>query len=357
MGLRKAIAFGLLLCGTGLIGAGVVTSLEGPLSPVRQAAPAAAVAKAGAGTRPVDSAAAETAWRSWMERHQVSSASLAIGRDGAILHSAGVKRSPQTAYPLASLSKAVTGLCLNQLLEGSPYGWHSSLADLAPEFAKVNFTPAPQMATLTLTQIATHTSGLPEQLTYGSLSTRSVNLSSQPTMAKAALREPENFGLRGSYVYSNANYAILGFLIEALSGRPYGEICKARITLPAGAEQAAVAGRMSHAAGYGGWAASVEDYARIAMHWFAPDRPWMQAPDGFAYDRAVRYGMGVHVFDTAAGVSVSHSGRWTHKDPHKPNIGALFFVRPDGLVVVASWDRSLPWEAYDELYALLQNAV
>lgn len=213
------------------------------------------------------------------------------------------------------------------------------------------------MAALTLAQIATHTSGLPERLAYGKMSTRSVNLSSQPTMAKAALKEPANFGPRGDYVYSNANYAILGFLIEAMSNRPYGAVCKERILQPAGAENAEVAGRMSQAAGYGGWSVSVEDYARFAMHWFAPGSPWMQAPDAFAYDRKAQYGMGVHVFDTAEGVSVSHSGRWTHKAPRKPNIGALFFVRPDGLAVVASWERSLDREAYDELYALLRDAV
>lgn len=357
MGLRKAIAFVLLLGGAGLIGAAVVSGLEGPLQTARRGAPAAPAEDGAPAVRPVDSAEAEAAWRGWMERHQVSSASLAIGRGGAILHSAGHKRSPQTAYPLASLSKAVTGMCLNQLLADSPYGWDSTLADLAPEFAKVNFTPAPDMAGLTLAQIATHTSGLPERLAYGKMSTRSVNLSSQPTMAKAALREPANFGAPGRHVYSNANYAILGYLIEAVSGQPYGDLCKERIMLPAGAGQAAVAGRMSHAAGYGGWAASVEDYARFAMHWFAPDRPWMQAPARFAYDGAGRYGMGVHVFDGGSGAYVSHSGRWTHQDPHKPNIGALFFVRADELAVAASWDGSLDWQAYDELYALLGEAV
>lgn len=133
------MAFVLLLCGSGLIGAGVVSSLDGPLP--------------GSGRRrcrrrtphpqpAVSSAAAEAAWRGWMARHQVSAGTLAIGLGGAVLHSAGEKRSPQTGYPVASLSKAVTGMCLNQLLQDSPYGWDSTLADLAPEFAKVNFTPA-----------------------------------------------------------------------------------------------------------------------------------------------------------------------------------------------------------------------
>ncbi len=330
--------------------------LDGPLATALDGSGARKSAEPQA-AEPVGTARVEAAWRSWMDRHGVTSSSLAIGRDGVILHSAGQKRSPQMAYPMASLSKAVTGMCLNQLLKDGPYTWQSTVADLAPEFARMNFTPADEMAGLTLEQIATHTSGLPEKLAYGKMSTRSRNLSSQPTMAKAALKEAANFGPRGSYVYSNSNYAILGFLIEAMSGKYYGDYCKEQIMVPAGADQATVAGRMSYAAGYGGWALSVEDYARFAMHWFAPEQPWMTAPAQFAYDRSVHYGMGVHVLPAHPGTFVRHTGRWTHKDPRKPNIGALFFVRPDGLTVVASWDGSLDWDLYNELFQDLQDAV
>lgn len=354
MGLRKILASVLLLGGFGLLGTGIVVGLDGPLSPAAPDAPKSAARPA---PPQVDTARAEAAWRDWMAAQGVTSSSLAIGQGGTILHSAGEKRSSQTNYPMASLSKPVTGICLNQLLEGSPYGWHSTLADLAPEFAKVNFTPAAEQTDLTLTQIATHTSGLPEELTYGQMSTRARNLSSQPTMARAALKEPANFGTRGSYVYSNANYAILGVLIEALSGQPYGSYCAQQVMAPAGATQAAVAGRMSHAAGYGGWQVSVEDYARFAMHWFAPDRAWMVAPQRFAYDERAQYGMGVHVFPARSGASVSHTGRWTHKDPHRPNIGALFFVRADGVAIVVNWDGSLDRGSYNALFETLHQAL
>ena len=175
-------------------------------------------------------------------------------------------------------------------------------------------------------------------------------------MAKAALKEPSNFGLRGNYVYSNANYAILGFLIEAMTGKSYGDHCKAQIMEPAGATQAVVAGRMSSAAGYGGWSVSVEDYTRFAMYWFDPEKPWMKAPERYAYDRATQYGMGVSTFPTKAGTYITHTGRWTHKDPRKPNIGALFFVREDGTTVVVNWDGSLDRSLYKQLHQVLREA-
>ncbi|MFT7523174.1 MAG: CubicO group peptidase (beta-lactamase class C family) [Candidatus Paceibacteria bacterium] len=208
-----------------------------------------------------------------------------------------------------------------------------------------------------MTQIATHTSGLPEELKYGNVSTISINLNSQPRMAKAALKEPSNFGTRGSYVYSNANYAILGFLIEAMSGKPYGDYCRANIMVPAGATDAGVVGRMASTAGYGGWSVSVEDYARFAMHWFAPKQPWMTAPEDFAFDRSAQYGMGIQVNPTSGGAFVGHTGKWTHTDRHKPNIGSLFFVRDDGTTVVANWDGSLDQSLYKQLHQALREAL
>lgn len=214
----------------------------------------------------------------------------------------------------------------------------------------MNFTPAAQVADLTLAQIATHTSGLPKKLDYGKTSIGAKNLSSQPKMARAALKEAANFGRRGKYIYSNANYAILGFIIEAITGESYGSYCLTEIMDPAGATQANVAGRMSHTAGYGGWSVSVEDYSRFAMHWFDPNRPWMKAPKNFPYDADANYGMGTSVYRTGRGTFVSHYGRWTHSDPTKPNIGALFFVRTDSLTVVVNWEGSLDHSLYNELH-------
>jgi len=353
MGLRKILASASLITGLTLVVGAVVVALDGMPA---NALVGTKLQGAQAAT-PINTAKVETAWRDWMAQTGVKQSSLAIGRDGTILHSVGQRRAPDTAYAMASLSKAVTGMCINQLLTNSPYSWDSTLADLAPEFAKMNFTPAAQMTGLTLSQIATHTSGLPTTLNYGKMSTRARNLSSQPTMTRAALKEPSNFGPRGRYTYSNANYAILGSLIEAMTGASYGDHCKAHIMVPAGATQAMVSGRMFYAAGYGGWSASVEDYARFAMHWFDPAQPWMTTPESFGYDRGAQYGMGVSAYQTRAGTFVSHTGKWTHTDPRKPNIGSLFFVRSDGTTVVASWDGSLDASRYEHLHQALRDAL
>lgn len=301
--------------------------------------------------------AAEAVWRDWMDRNDVVESSIAIGQGAQVLHSAAQRRQAQSAFPMASLSKAITGMCLNQVLNDTPYSWDSTLGDLQPEWSKINLTPAPEMADVTLNQLATHTSGLPKLIDYGETATRSVNLSSQSTMTRAALRVPSNFGTRDIYEYSNANYAILGTLIEAMTGETYAQYCGERILAPAGVTQAGVTGRMAQTAGYGGWSISVEDYAQFVMHWFDQSRPWMVGPRDFAFDENSSYGMGARMDYTRNGTHVGHYGRWTHNDPRWPNIGSMFFQRADGVVFVVSWDKSLDYDSYDDLRNSLFRAL
>ena len=302
-------------------------------------------------------AEADAAWRGWMARNGVVASSLAIGLNAEIVHSVGIRRSAQSQYPMASLSKAVTGICLNQLLNDTPYDWASTIGDLQPEWNNINLSPAQEMMGITLGQVATHTSGLPELLNYGTTSTRDVNLSNQSAMTRAALREASNFSTSGSYQYSNSNYAILGTLIEAMSGESYGEYCGARILEPAGAMDAGVTGRMAQTAGYGGWSMSAEDYARFVMYWFDQSQPWMKAQAGFPFDSASNYGMGVRAVYRRGATYVEHTGRWTHRNPIWPNVGSLFFMREDGVVAVVNWDKSLDFGAYSELRDLLYAAL
>lgn len=109
----------------------------------------------------------ETEWRAWMTQFDVSASSIAIGRGGKILRSRGVKRSPSTSFPMASLSKSITAHCLNTFLEDSPYNWNSTLAELKPVLSRLNLSPGAPILEKTLTQFATHTSGLPTRLVQG----------------------------------------------------------------------------------------------------------------------------------------------------------------------------------------------
>jgi CubicO group peptidase (beta-lactamase class C family) len=292
----------------------------------------------------------ESAWRDWMGIYDITSSSIAIGRDGDILRSRGAKRAPSTSFPMASLSKSITAHCLNTFLEDSPYDWNSTLGEMQPVLSKLNLTPGAAMLQKSLTEFATHTSGLPMRLVQGKTSLQNKHLDSQISMTRTALKVPENFNAESGYTYSNANYAILGSLVGAMSGGSYGEVCKTRIMDPANALNANVSGRMAKTAGYGGWLVSVEDYARYAMHWFAPDVPWVKDPYSFALDPDTGYGMGAWVSNHNDGYLFSHGGSWKHADHRRANLGSYMMVGPDGTAIVVSWDSKLPSEAYRDLF-------
>ncbi|MEP5151396.1 serine hydrolase domain-containing protein [Planktotalea sp.] len=355
MSLRKILGCLILLIGLATLGSVTMQSLGVEVLRVEAAQPVnqSDAREVTRQEQPIQQEAITQAWHDWMAKHDVTKSSIAVGQNDQIAFSHGVKRSPDRAYPMASLSKAITAICMNELLEDSEFSWNSTVAEMESVFKSLRLTAALPMQSRSLVQFATHTSGLPKRLIYGKTSIRKQNLSSQSAMTRTALKEAANFGARGSYQYSNANYAILGTLIGAMSGQYYADYCKAKVMEPAGAGGAAVAGRMSKAAGYGGWSVSVEDYARFAMHWFAPERPWVRAPQDFAYDPSSGYGLGVGVRQGQFGTTLTHSGKWTHSDKNYPNIGSMFIVRPDGAVIVVNWDQSLPDEAYQDLQARL----
>jgi CubicO group peptidase (beta-lactamase class C family) len=308
-----------------------------------------------AASKPVALDQFETEWRAWMKNFDVSASGIAIVRDGKILRSRGMKRSPSTSFPMASLSKSITAHCLNTFLKDSPYDWNSTLEELQPVLSRLNLSPGAPMLEKTLNQFATHTSGLPMKLVQGKTSLSKAHLDSQASMTRTALKVAANFNVHSGYTYSNANYAILGSLISALSEGSYGEVCKKRIMDPAGALNANVSGHMAKTAGYGGWLVSVEDYARYAMHWFAPDAPLVTTPAQFAYDPDTGYGMGVWVRTLGEAKSFHHGGSWKHADRRRANLGSFVIIGPDGTAVVVSWDKRLSPDAYSHLFKVISE--
>ncbi len=296
-----------------------------------------------------DIAGAEQTWRNWMARHGITAGSFALGIDGEILHSAGQRRSPDAAYPVASLSKAITAMCLGDILTGTEYDWNSTLGDLAPVLDAVNMMPHQGAQLLSLGDLATHSTGFPKNLKGVETAGEGRNLYTQQHIAREALNNPAHLSANGRSAYSNVNYAVLGQVITALSGLAYEDACKPRVMIPAGANGAIVGGRMWATAGFGGWSASAEDYARFVMYWMAPDRPWVTAPADFPYNERKKAGLGVfQSTNKNGGYLIHHTGLWKSKKAERQH-GALFLSSETGATFVANWQGSLPKNAYRDL--------
>jgi D-alanyl-D-alanine carboxypeptidase len=132
-------------------------------------------------------------------------------------------------FELASLSKLFTAVAVAQLVERGRLRFESTIAEALPEY--------PNRATasrITVHQLLTHTSGLPDFYRNGKIRLYEDSIRSLtdywPTFAMDTLwGEPGR-----AHDYSNANFVVLGAIVERLSGLRFETYVERFIFAPAG---------------------------------------------------------------------------------------------------------------------------
>lgn len=156
------------------------------------------------------------AFRGWLGEHQFNG-DLATGITGS---GAGwdVVQSGSEVPELASISKSITAACITHLVEGGHLGWSDRLSDL------LGLCPD-----VTIAGLITHSTGLGPDATQMAMPLwLGQGDGLQGHFAAQVLdlvnARAEQSGARGVYLYNNENYALLGLVIEAVSGRPHIEM-------------------------------------------------------------------------------------------------------------------------------------
>ncbi|WP_224815552.1 serine hydrolase [Hasllibacter sp. MH4015] len=276
----------------------------------------------------------DAAWRAWMAAHGLTEGALVVLSPDGTMHRTGLERDTATSVPVASLSKAITGICLDIVLHEHGLGWYTRLGEISDQMSAVRVTPQAWNEHITLASLVTHTSGLAPDLTQGTMgSDLHGALGLHRRIASEALREENIQGTPRTFFYNNTNYAVLGVVIEALTGQSYSEACLDRVVTPAGITDATIHGQMGSRSSYGGWEMSAESYARLAQHWFTAGQPRIDDPAS----RPMRenYALGYTIHGDGAGAQISHGGMFCHNGG--PNLGAYVHARGDGTVIVANW--------------------
>ncbi|MBB4845908.1 CubicO group peptidase (beta-lactamase class C family) [Paucibacter oligotrophus] len=136
----------------------------------------------------------------------------------------GAPVTKQTIFGINSISKAVTGVAVMQLVEAGKL-------DLDAPLASYLKTLPPAWAEVSIRQALTHTSGLPEVIDDNA---RPLG-GAEPEQAWAKVQElPLNFAPGTRFEYSQTNYVVVGKLIEKISGQSYAEFVRSRQFKPAG---------------------------------------------------------------------------------------------------------------------------
>lgn len=140
---------------------------------------------------------------------------------------------------IQSLSKVITAVCVNELFKSKKLKLKTTLGMIFGDWLKILKIDSKTNSKITLSQLNTHTSGLNMDTTQRKMDDWiGEGKSKHIHVARGALiRKLKKIG---EYCYNNENYAILGTVIEYVSGENYTNFCKQSVLSPAGIKTAKI---------------------------------------------------------------------------------------------------------------------
>ena len=297
-----------------------------------------------------DAARAEgvmAAFEHWAQENALNGA-IAVLKDGIVLRQLGVGQDANAPVETASLSKAITAICVSELVARGALSYGDSAAH--------HLGRGPDV---TVAQLLTHTAGLGAdstqfsmQVWFGSASPRHARV------LEAVMLRP--WFLRGrlvpeTYHYSNENYALLGLIIEAVSDTSYEQACRDLVLTPAKA-----AGQPSPLSGaflpWGGWRMTLADYGRFHATWFGRNNARAQTPlqsPAAKIGSDYYYGLGSIFRSDVTGTHYWHTGALCF--PGRLNVGSFAASWANGWTVATSYDKCIDDKPLRQLQRALVN--
>jgi CubicO group peptidase (beta-lactamase class C family) len=250
-----------------------------------------------------------TMMRKWVREFIVLDASAAIKRKGEPIRTLYYgDMSAREPGRIASLSKAITAVCIARLIDA---GRLSFTTTLGAALTGMGEPTDARFRQLTIEQVLTHRAGLARE-PNGSMS------DDMATSFKRSLATPLKFEPGQQFAYSNIGYLTLGMVVQAVSGNAYEEQCRRAVLEPMGAK-GTIDPSLQHRAPNGGWLISAVDYLKFMQVW-EPDaiwlgrtsRAWIDARRahlaGGGGEGGRVYGLGMFMAETSRGLTFWHSG-------------------------------------------------
>jgi CubicO group peptidase (beta-lactamase class C family) len=165
---------------------------------------------------------------------RIPGAALGIVRGDQVVHLRGFGAAdeqgravtPQTPFVIGSVSKTFTAVAIMQLVEAGRLELDAPVRRYLPGF---RLADAAASAQITVRHLLHHTSGIPTLAGQLPLSEPETSLEAQ--VQALATVTPAASPVSG-FAYSNANYEVLGLLVEVASGESYGDYVRRHIFEP-----------------------------------------------------------------------------------------------------------------------------
>lgn len=136
----------------------------------------------------------------------------------------------QSAFRIASMTKSFVGMAILQLRDNGKLKLDDPAYLYIPELKNQAYLTA-DAAPITVRNLLTHSAGFPEDNPWGD---RQLGISEEEMLAmfKKGISFSNNPGME--YEYSNMGFAMLGYIIKKVSGKPYQQYINENIFKPLG---------------------------------------------------------------------------------------------------------------------------
>ncbi len=166
--------------------------------------------------------------------------SLSVMHDGTLIYSkgfgvanveSGAAMTPVMGSRVASITKQFTAAAVLQLAELGKLNLNDPLARFLPEF--------PRATDITLRQMMSHTAGLSDYINGQShdilVAAQTRDYTADELLPIIKSRTPlYRFQPGTSWLYSNSGFALLGIVVEKVSGQTFADYCDQHLFKPAG---------------------------------------------------------------------------------------------------------------------------
>jgi N-acyl-D-amino-acid deacylase len=192
---------------------------------------------------------------SLMSQYNIPGASLVLTLNGRLIMARGYGYTdalktkpvqPDSMFRLASLSKFITALSIMKLVDQGKINLDAPAFALTPDLQPLaGATIDPRLKDITVRHLLNHSGGWDRGKTPGGydpmfLSAKVVSTLGVPAPASTEniirymMGQPLDFTPGSAYVYSNFGYAVLGRIMERVTGQPYEMWVRSNILLPSG---------------------------------------------------------------------------------------------------------------------------
>jgi beta-lactamase family protein len=330
--------------------------------------------------------AVDKAVAGWMLNHGIDpakgigSAAVAVAYGAKIIGAYGHNGFNATKpYPVASLSKAITAVCLMQFIDGGRLKFTDTIGDVLSDRFKSNPPADPRFQAMTIEQLLIHRAGLKTNAYDDAAS-----ITTMEAAFTAIAQAPLDHDPSQTFAYSDSGYLLLGVIAQQLYKGPvaadgidakYKKLCGDLLTqlrttgdLDASARDRAPSD---------GWVMSAIGYARFLVAFDPESKILGPASRLWLTSRREQpaYALGAYIEQQAGGgFTLSHTGLLHHSATHPDKGGSLFFRNAVGYsaVVIFSGENLYPDSkdpvtlkaelanqtlAYDDLMAAIKSAL